>query len=87
VITTTGTPWKSLPDIRCGWYAENNSSGIEKALDEALACKAEDLNEMGKRGRTWVQTHFSWLKSAEKMADTYRWIVEKGQRPDCVFLD
>ena len=87
VITTNGTPWSDLASERCGWYAENNELAIEQAMLSAMATPPTILKEMGERGRALIERKYAWPEIAKKMADTYRWMLKMGDRPDCVRLD
>lgn len=84
VIATNGTPWKLLNERQCGWYTENNISGIKDALDEALALSPQCLSDMGKKGRSWVKESYAWPQVAKKMAETYYWMLNQGCKPDCI---
>jgi len=39
---------------------------------------------MGKRGRQMVEQNFGWSKIAEQMLSVYEWILERGEKPECV---
>ena len=51
VITTTGTPWRSLQERGCGWWVRPDVESLSRALDECLRCTSEQLGKMGKRAR------------------------------------
>ena len=72
VITTTGTPGAGLHEHRCGWWVAPTQQSIEVALREALSLPPRLLEEMGTRGRAWVQARFSWDAVAQTMVDGYR---------------
>ncbi len=87
VITTNGTPWSELASERCGWYTENNELAIEQAMLSAITTPPKILKEMGERGRALIEKKYAWPEIAKKMADTYRWMLKMGDRPDCVRPD
>lgn len=86
VITTTGMPWEEINQLNCGWQAENDMQAIEKVLHLALAKSPEHLQQMGLNGKQWVRDHYDWSKTAKKMTDTYKWMLNMGVKPDCVRL-
>lgn len=83
VLTTTGTPWAELETHRCGWWVEPEVESITKALDAAVGSDDEIRRQMGKRGRTLVETRYSWEGVAEQMCAAYRWLLG-GPRPDAI---
>jgi fructose-1,6-bisphosphatase len=42
---------------------------------------------MGLRGREWMEREFSWRRTGQMMAETYRWILQGGQMPDWIYVD
>jgi glycosyltransferase involved in cell wall biosynthesis len=81
VVATTGTPWQGLETHGCGWWIDPSSEGIASALDEAMREKDEALTTMGKAGRTWMQTDFTWDAVARNTIDAYRWVRSGGEAP------
>jgi glycosyltransferase involved in cell wall biosynthesis len=71
VITTTNVPWPDITAERCGWRVDGNVDEIRAALDDALACPAEQLEEMGSRGRRLIQLQHSTVASARQMEKAY----------------
>jgi len=83
VITTDGAPWKMLPELGAGWCIEQTRDALRDALTEALTKPADDLRQMGLRGRTLVEG-MSLERRAEQMLGTYRWLLGQGTAPDFV---
>jgi glycosyltransferase involved in cell wall biosynthesis len=75
VITTTGTPWRSLLENDCGWWVEPNQRGLKDALSKATNLTPEALRSMGVRGRDFVKTTFSWRQVAESFQRNYKKIL------------
>jgi glycosyltransferase involved in cell wall biosynthesis len=50
--------------------------GIAAALAEATSRPAEELREMGRRGRLWMQRDYSWESVAASMVQMYEAVVE-----------
>jgi len=87
VITTKGTPWRSVETEKCGWWIDSGPESIEAAMRVALGTPAEVLDEMGERGAVWINRAFSWTRIGEEMARVYRWLRWGAPRPDCTTLD
>jgi glycosyltransferase involved in cell wall biosynthesis len=72
VITSRGTPWKQVEEIGCGFWVDNEPN----ILAAAIRCiSSMPLQEMGLRGRRWMQEEFAWEPLGRKMADVYRRLV------------
>jgi glycosyltransferase involved in cell wall biosynthesis len=87
VITTKGAPWEGLLTHRCGWWIDIGVEPLATALRAATALSDEERREMGERGRRYVEREFSWPSIAEQMLAVYRWVLEQGDKPDCVVTD
>ena len=87
VITTKGAPWEGLVANRCGWWIDNDVESLQDTLRLALQLAPEERRDMGERGRRWVKRAFSWNVIADDMYATYKWLLGKGERPGCIFLD
>lgn len=87
VITTKGTPWSELEKHDCGWYIDTGVGPLREALREAMSSSDSKRAEMGKRGRALIKEKYSWPKIAGQMIDVYKWLLGKGNKPDCVKLD
>lgn len=87
VITTQGTPWVDIQKTNCGWYVENTEAAIEEALIHSMKTSEVQLREMGMRGRQLIFEKYQWNEVASKMADTYRWLLKKADRPACIRVD
>jgi glycosyltransferase involved in cell wall biosynthesis len=72
VITTQGTPWSKLQSEGCGWWEDVSVDGMERALRSATACTPDELRQMGRRGRGWMQREFSWDRVASDFLKLYR---------------
>jgi len=87
VITTTGTPWKTIKDKNAGWWIDLNDKNMQKALYNAMEKSQQNLEEMGKRGYQIIKEQFSWQEVAYKMESVYRWLVGEGNKPAWVYED
>jgi len=84
VITTKGAPWEGLITHRCGWWIDIGAEPLADAIREATALSDAERQEMGKRGRIFVEKNFGWTQIAENMISVYQWILGQGSKPECV---
>lgn len=87
VITTKGAPWEGLEKKGCGWWADNEEQAIEDALRDALPMSAQQLHEMGERGREWVRRDYDWDLIGGQMLLVTEWMLGGGTAPACVNLN
>ena len=87
VITTKGAPWQGLHTHRCGWWIDIGVEPLVAALREATTLPPDALRAMGQRGRVYVEQNFGWPHIAQQMLSVYRWVLGRGERPDCVYLE
>lgn len=86
VIVSQGTPWRQVTCEACGWWVDNTVDALEAALDEALGHAPEVLATMGACGRAWMGREFAWPAIAQRMADSYQWMLKGGAAPAWVRL-
>jgi glycosyltransferase involved in cell wall biosynthesis len=86
-IVTKGGPWEALNNHRAGWWIESGMESLVATLESTLSVSFEELQAMGLRGREWMEREFSWRRTGQMMAETYRWILQGGQMPDWIYVD
>ena len=59
--------------------------GLADSLSASLS--EGDLNEFGVEGRRLAEEKFAWPHIAEEHLRVYRWMLNRGDKPDCVRLD
>ncbi|MHB8216519.1 MAG: glycosyltransferase [Candidatus Sulfotelmatobacter sp.] len=69
VIASKGTPWSRLEQLKCGLWVENDPETLANAI---RSINTMPLQDMGLRGREWMQKEFSWRSVAEQMLDLYQ---------------
>lgn len=69
---------------RAGWWIDIGVDPLVQVLQEALSLSDEDRQLMGKNGRKLVETKYSWGSIADDMKSAYEWILNGGEKPDCV---
>ncbi len=76
VVTTHATPWDELEKYSCGRYVPVDQEAIVDAIDSILRLPAEERARMGKRGRDFILTNYTWDAAARKMITVYKAILE-----------
>lgn len=72
VIASRGTPWPGLVERECGLWVENDPAALARAITDI---RGQNLEQMGKYGRRWMQKSFSWEAVADRMFAVYRGLV------------
>jgi glycosyltransferase involved in cell wall biosynthesis len=67
VVTTSATPWAEVRKHGCGWYCDPGANSLQQVLNEVYATPREELQQMGERGKTWMEDEFAWAKRAEEL--------------------
>ena len=80
VITTKGTPWKSIKDNNCGWWVDRNVNSISNSILEFLATTPEQRMQMGLKGAKIVLENYSSSIVSKKMVDTYIAVINANQQ-------
>ena len=81
VIASTATPWHDLPARGCGWFVPPDVSPLREALREALCMPDAMHQQMGARGRAWMQQDYSWPVITERLTSAYSWLRSGGPAP------
>jgi glycosyltransferase involved in cell wall biosynthesis len=84
VITTTGTPWKSLIEFRAGWWVDPDVQSLTKAISEATNSSTDELQEMGRRGLA-LSANYTWPRLANNMILAYQYILGRGVKEKSIF--
>jgi glycosyltransferase involved in cell wall biosynthesis len=87
VIVTRGAPWQALRKYQAGWWIDIGLEPLIAAFEEAFDLPEERLCWMGNNGRAWMQREFSWNAIGLEMANFYRWLCGRGDRPASVRVD
>jgi glycosyltransferase involved in cell wall biosynthesis len=69
VIASKGTPWIGLETNRCGLWVDNDPESLATAIRKICTLP---LQEMGQRGREWMEKDFSWESVSGEMLAVYR---------------
>jgi glycosyltransferase involved in cell wall biosynthesis len=68
VIASSRTPWRRVEEMRCGLWVDNSAESLAEAIRRI---RRMPVAEMGRRGREWMQTEFTWESKARRMAALY----------------
>lgn len=83
-MVTRGAPWSGLIRERCGWWIDIGLAPLTDALRDALSLTVRERNDMGARGRNWMERDFGWSRIGGMMETTYEWILGGGAAPSWV---
>lgn len=72
VIASHGTPWAEVEEKQCGLWVGNEPESLAEAIARIRLMK---LPEMGRRGRDWMMSEFSWNIQAKKMMEAYKSLI------------
>jgi glycosyltransferase involved in cell wall biosynthesis len=68
VIASKGTPWSRLEEMNCGLWVDNDPESLAGAI---RSISTMPLQDMGRRGREWMQNEFSWRSVTNEMLALY----------------
>ena len=86
VITTTGTPWKQLPEEGIGWCIEPTTQPLVRALREAMQMTPDKRHAMGARAAAFAR-RFRPEHVAADLLQVYEWLLGNSSRPACVTIE
>ena len=85
-VVSTGAPWSELEEKGCGWWTENDVSSLVKTLNIAMSQSKDRLTDMGNMGCDWMKQDYGWELIANKMNESYTWLIEGGKCPEWIKL-
>lgn len=69
VIASKGAPWSGLESRGCGFWVDNSPPTLASTLSRI---KSMDTEEMGRRGRIWMEHEFAWDRIANRTIEVYK---------------
>lgn len=78
VICTKGAPWQELVTHDCGWWVDIGVEPIYNAMRSAISMSAQELHQMGLRGRQLVEEKYTWDAVSRKLLKGYESIINRG---------
>jgi len=76
VIASTGTPWRRLEEMGCGFWVHNDPESVAKAIERMSRLS---LRELGRRGREWAKQEFRCDMKAQDMIECYERTCERAE--------
>ena len=64
---------------------DSDDDAVAEALKAATDLSDVALLEMGMNGRSLVLEKYQWSQISKDLLDGYRWIVNGGTAPKCVY--
>ena len=83
-ITTNGTPWQELNEKCLGWCIDLSQENVIKTISEAIDLGQDKLFEIGQRCSQYIYDTYQYTEVASKNKQVYEWIVNGGDKPECV---
>ena len=83
-LVSRGAPWPDLENEKCGFITSLNPREFTSKLANALAKDQDELDNMGKAGKAWMERAFSWDRIALDHQKCYGWLLGLNEMPDCV---
>ena len=84
VITTNGTPWQELNDLKLGWCINLSLDNLAKAISEAIDLGIDSLFEMGLQCSRHIFDTYQYKEVALKNQMVYEWIVNSKNKPNFI---
>ena len=84
VITTNGTPWQELNDLKLGWCINLSLDSLAKAISEAIDLGIDSLFEMGLQCSRHIFDTYQYKEVALKNQMVYEWIVNSKNKPNFI---
>ena len=86
VVVSKGAPWSQLEEKKCGWWTDHDILSLSKTLNTSMSTPIDQLRVMGVNGRHWMAQDYEWKVIAQKMSNSYNWLVKGGKRPSWIKL-
>ena len=83
-VVTGGAPWGGLEKNGAGWWIDVGQEPLVACLECALSRSRTELDFMGLNGRNWMQADNPWDSLAQRMQQTYGWLLGQNEKPECV---
>lgn len=86
VITTNGTPWQELNEIKLGWCIDLSLEKLITSISKAIELGQDSLFWMGQECSKHIRDTYQYTEVAAKNKAVYEWILNGGVKPDFVQL-
>ena len=86
-ITTKGAPWSLLNQQNCGFWVDNDNTGIKNGLIDAFNLTEEKMSVLKANCLNVSEEYFMWENIVPKTKELYKWLLKEiDEKPDFVFL-
>lgn len=86
VITTNGTPWQELNEMKLGWCIDLSLENLITSISKAIELGQDSLFRMGQECSKHIRDTYQYTEVAAKNKAVYEWILNGGVKPDFVQL-
>jgi glycosyltransferase involved in cell wall biosynthesis len=69
VVVSRGAPWPGVEDKGCGLWVANDPESLASGIERMARMP---LEEMGKKGRAWMEADFAWSRIAGQIRALYQ---------------
>lgn len=83
VVTTFGTPWKSIVEAKAGYIVEPESAQVLDSMRDFFGKTSREIQAMSEAARAVSEEH-GWHQPAKQMGSLYDWLLGNASRPDFV---
>lgn len=66
---------------------QHSAEQISQSIESFISLGNQKRKEMGQNGFNLVRDKFNWRKIAMDYENTYKWLIEGGQPPECIRMD
>lgn len=84
VLATTACHFPELAKHHAGIVVEPTAETVTDGLSRLLEMSSQERAEMASRGRSLVETRYTWDRQATRLASVYLWLAGGGAEPDAV---
>ena len=84
VMITRVCHFPELEQAGGGIVVESDEAGVINGLRELLDRSDADCRALADRGRSLVETHYTWRRQAERLLEVYRGVIGGGTAPEAV---
>lgn len=84
VLATTACHFGELAEKGAGLVVEPTAEDVTNGLRQLLDTSPRERSDMAQRGRTLVESGYTWTCQGERLAAVYRWLIGGGTSPEAV---
>ncbi|GAC1346221.1 MAG: glycosyltransferase [Isosphaeraceae bacterium] len=83
-VITTACHFPELREAQAGIVNEPSIEGVTLGLRSLLKMNAQERLALGARGRSLVESRYTWTRQAQRLAEVYRWVRDGGPKPEAI---